>query len=176
MSQKNSDPFNLAIGLGLQMPTGDTDEKDGSGKTPGYLQPGGGAWNPIAEIGAHRVVGPHWFGSHLLYKYTNEGELGKKDFERPDLFRYNLSYGYALSNTFDLQLELNGEVKSKAEREGVKQKNSGGHTLFLSPGVHFKIRKGMHFGLCVPMTVYRDLNGEQLSEDYRVVAKFAVKF
>ncbi len=67
-------------------------------------------------------------------------------------------------------------MKSKAEREGVKQKNSGGHALFLSPGVHFTIRKGMHFGLCVPMTVYRDLHGEQLSEDYQVVAKFAVKF
>ncbi len=175
-SQKKKDPFNLAVGIGLEMPTGDTDAKDSNGKTPGFIQPGGGAWNPILEVGAHKVMGPHWFGSHFLYKMTTEGELGNMDFERPDVFKYNFSYGYALSRYFDLQLELNGEVKSKAERQGVKIGHSGGHMLFLTPGVHVKIRKGMHFGLCVPMAVYRDLNGIQPSEDYRVVAKFAVKF
>ncbi len=176
LSQKKKDPFNLAFGLGLEMPTGETDVEDSVGKTPGYLQPGGGSWNPVFEIGAHKVKGPHWFGSHLLYKNTTEGELGAKDFERPDVFKYNLSYGYALSSSFDLQLEVNGEVKSKAELEGKKQKNSGGHLLFLSPGLHFKFYKGMHMGLCVPLTVYRDLNGEQLSEDFRVIGKLALKF
>ncbi len=175
-AQKKKDPFNLAVGIGLEMPTGATDEKDSKGKTPGYIQPGGGAWNPILEIGAHKIMGRQWFGSHFLYKMTTEGELGNMDFERPDVFKYNFSYGYALSKYFDLELELNGEVKSKAEKEGIKMKNSGGHMLFLTPGVHVKVRKGMHFGLCVPMPIYRDLNGTQLSEDYRVVAKFAVKF
>ncbi len=175
-AQKKKDPFNLAVGLGLEMPTGKTDEKDSTGKTPGYIQPGGGSWNPIFEIGAHKVMGPHWFGSHFLYKMTTEGELGNMDFERPDVFKYNFSYGYAFCDYFDLQLELNGEVKSKAKREGRKMANSGGHMLFLTPGVHVKFFKGMHFGLCTPIAVYRDLNGTQLSEDFRVVAKFAVKF
>ncbi len=175
-SQKKKDPFNLAVGFGLEMPTGATDEKDGSGKTPGYIQPGGGAWNPILEVGAHKVMGPHWFGSHFLYKMTTEGELGDKDFERPDVFKYNFSYGYALSRYFDLELELNGLVKSKAELAGKELNNSGGHMLFLTPGFHVKIRKGMHFGLCAPVTIYRDMNGIQPVEDYRVVAKFAMKF
>jgi len=46
----------------------------------------------------------------------------------------------------------------------------------LTPGVHFKINKAMHLGLCTPIAVYRDLNGQQLCEDYRVVAKLAVTF
>ncbi len=175
-SQKKKDSFNLAVGFGLEMPTGATDEKDSSGKTPGYIQPGGGAWNPILEVGAHKVMGQHWFGSHFLYKMTTEGELGDKDFERPDVFKYNFSYGYALSRYFDAELELNGEVKSKAELAGKEMNNSGGHMLFLTPGFHVKIRKGMHFGLCAPVTVYRDMNGVQPVEDYRVVAKFAMKF
>ncbi len=175
-SQKKKDPFNLAVGFGLEMPTGATDEKDSSGKTPGYIQPGGGAWNPILEVGAHKVMGQHWFGSYFLYKMTTEGELGNKDFERPDVFKYNFSYGYALSRYFDLELELNGLVKSKAELAGKELNNSGGHMFFLTPGFHLKIRKGMHFGLCTPVTIYRDLNGIQPAEDYRVVAKFAMKF
>ncbi len=176
MSQKQKDPFNLAVGIGLEMPTGKTDEKDSSGKTPGYIQPGGGAWNPILEVGAHKVMGPHWIGGHILYKMTTEGEVGKKDFERPDVFKYNLSYGYAISKAFDLQLELNGEVKTKAKMEGKTVDSSGGHTVFVTPGVHYKIKKGIHFGLAAPITIYRDLNGTQPSEDYRIVAKLAMKF
>ncbi len=176
MSQKKKDPFNLAFGLGLEMPTGETDVEDSSGKTPGFLQPGGGAWNPVFEVGAHKISGRHWIGSHLLYKSTNEGELGGQDFERPDVFKYNFSYGYAVARFLDLQLELNGENKSKAKMNGKKKENSGGHMVFLSPGVHFKFYKGMHFDLGVPITVYRDLNGTQLAEDYRVVAKLVMKF
>ncbi len=56
-SQKQKDPFNMAIGLGLEIPTGDTDQKDSSGRTPGFIQTGGGAWNPIIELGAHKVAG-----------------------------------------------------------------------------------------------------------------------
>lgn len=175
-SQKKKDPFNLAVGFGLQMPTGATDEQDSSGKTPGYIQPGGGSWNPVFEVGAHKVMGPHWFASSFMYKITTEGELGDKDFERPDVFKYDFSYGYAFSRHFDLELELNGQIKSKAELAGKELNNSGGHMLFLTPGFHVKIRKGMHFGLCIPFTVYRDLNGIQPAEDYRVVAKFAMKF
>jgi hypothetical protein len=92
------------------------------------------------------------------------------------MFKYNFAYAYAISKLFDLQIELNGEIKSKAELAGVEQDNTGGHIVYLSPGAHFKFRKGMHFDICVPVPVYRDLNGIQLSEDYRIVGKLAMKF
>lgn len=176
MSQKKKDPFNLAVGAGLKMPTGKTDEEDSSGKTPGFLQTGSGSWDPIVELGAHKIIDRHWLSSHLIYVMTTEGDLGDYDFERPDVFKYNFAYAYALSNLFDLQLELNGVVKSKAEKDGIKNDNSGGHVIYLSPGIHFKFRKGMHLDLCVPIPVYRDLNGTQLSEDYGVVVKLAMTF
>jgi hypothetical protein len=34
----------------------------------------------------------------------------------------------------------------------------------------------MHFDIGVPVPVHRDLNGTQLSEDYRIVGKLAMKF
>ena len=51
-----------------------------------------------------------------------------------------------------------------------------GHTVFVSPGIHFKFRTGMHLDFCVPIAAYRDLNGTQLGEDYRIVTKLASKF
>ncbi len=121
-------------------------------------------------------MGRHWLSSHLMYVMTTEGDLGDYDFEKPDVFKYNFAYAYALSNLFDLGLELNGVVKSKAEKDGIKNDDSGGHVIYLSPGIHFKFRKGMHLDFCVPIPVYRDLNGTQLSEDYGVVVKLAMKF
>ena len=111
-----------------------------------------------------------------MYRLTTKGELGDQDFESPDVFKYNFAYGYAISNLFDVGIELNGEFKDKAELDGVKQDNTGGNIIYLSPGIHFKFHKGMHFDVCVPVPVYRDLNGTQLSEDYRIVAKLAMKF
>ncbi len=176
MSQKNG-PLNLAIGLGVQMPTGSSDETDNSGKPlPGFLQTGSGSWDPIIELGMHKIMGPHWMSSYFMYLMTTEGELGPHDFERPDVFKYNFGYAYALSNMFDLGIELNGEVKGKAELNGVEKDNTGGHSIFISPEVHFKFAKGMHFDLCVPIAVYHNLNGPQLAEDYRIVAKLAMNF
>ena len=176
-SQKKKDPFNLAVGAGLKMPTGTTDEKDDSGKClPGFLQTGSGSWDPVVELGAHKVMGRHWLSSYFMYRMTTEGELGDRDFERPDVFKYNFAYACALSNLFDLQIELNGEVKGKAKLDDVKQDNTGGHIVYLTPGVHFKFYKGMHFDVGVAIPVYRDLNGTQLSEDYRIVTKLAMKF
>jgi len=176
-SQKRKDPFNLAIGAGLKFPTGSTDDTDDNEAClPGFLQTGSGSWDPVVELGAHKVMGRHWISSYLMYQMTSEGELGDKDYEKPDLFKYNLGYAYAISRLFDLQLECNGELRGKAKLNGAKQENSGGHTVYLTPGLHFKLHKGMHLDFGVPVPVYRDLNGTQLSEDFRVVAKLAMKF
>lgn len=176
MSQKKKDPLNLAIGLGVEMPTGTTDEEDDAGNCPGYLQTGWGSWNPIFELGGHKVMGRHWVSTYFMYKMSTEGERGDDDFEGADVFKYNAAYIYALTNWLDMGVELNGEVKSKCKLEGETQQNTGGHMVFITPEVHFKLYKGIHLDVGVPITVYRDLNGEQLAEDYRVVTKLAMKF
>ena len=176
MSQK-SGPLNLAAGIGVSIPTGKTDETDSNGKTlAGYLQPGSGSWNPILELGAHKIIGPHWLSGYFMYQLSTEGELGENDYTRPDIFKYNFGYAYAINNYLDLGLELNGEVKSKAENNGVKQTNTGGHSIYLSPEIHFKIKPGLHLDFCLPIAVYHDVNGVQLTEDYRFVTKLAWKF
>jgi hypothetical protein len=175
MSQKNKDPFNLAIGVGLKAPTGGTDNEDSNGTTPGYLQTGTGSWDPIFELGAHKVSGRHWASSYLMYQLTTEGERGDSDYEAPDLLKFSLGYAYALSRYFDLQLEMDAEWRSKAELEGVTLEDSGGTIVYVTPGGHVKLTPKVHFDLGVAVPVYRDLNGTQLSEDYRVIGKLAFK-
>lgn len=176
LSQKLHDPLNLAFGIGLKIPTGNTDETDANGATPAYLQPGSGSWDPVIEIGAHKIIQSHWLSTYFMYKMSTEGEVGDQDYEKPDIFKYNFGYAYAVSKILDFQIELNGEFKSKAKLAGIEQENSGGHILFITPGAHLKFYKKMHFDIGVAIPVYRDLNGMQVSEDYRVVTKLALKF
>jgi hypothetical protein len=175
MAQKKKDLFNLAIGAGLKAPTGDTDNEDSSGSTPGYLQTGSGSWDPIFEIGGHRVSGRHWVSSYLMYQMTTEGERGDSDYEAPDLLKFSLGYAYALSRYFDLQLEMDTEWRNRAELEGAKQEDTGGTIVYVTPGGHIKLTPKVHFDLGVAVPVYRDLNGTQLSEDYRVIGKLAFR-
>ena len=48
--------------------------------------------------------------------------------------------------------------------------------VYLTPGLHIKFYKGMHFGASISLPVYRNLNGTQLSEDYSVLTKLAITF
>ncbi len=176
MSQKHGNMINLAIGAGIKMPTGETNKKEKGQTLPGFLQAGTGSWDPVFEVAAHKMAGRQRIGASLMYTMTTEGRRGGKDFEAPDDFRYNLAWVSALSKYFDFILELNGRYTTKAKVEGKKQKNSGGHTIHLTPGMNFKFNKSLHFTFGVPTIVYRDLNGRQLSEDYRISSKLVYKF
>ena len=177
LSQRKKDPLNLAVGLGLKIPTGKTDRENSDGDClPGYLQPGSGSWDPIFEVGAHKVFGRSMISSHLMYQLSTEGKLGEQKFEKPDVFSYNAAYIYALTKVLDAQIELNGKVKGKAKLEGISQDNTGGHMVHLTPGLHIKFYRGMHFGASISLPVYRNLNGTQLSEEYSVLTKLAITF
>jgi len=176
LSQKAGWPLNLAVGAGLKMPTGETNKQGDGRGLPGFLQPGTGSWDPILELAAHKVAGRYRFGGNVMYRMSTSGKRGGQDFTAPSDFAYNVAYVYALTKYFDAILELNGRYATKAEMDGQTQENSGGHTLFLVPGMNIKFTSNLHLSLGVPVMIHRDLNGRQLSEDYRISSKLVYAF
>ncbi len=75
----------------------------------------------------------------------------------------------------DLVLELNGEWSGKQETAGEKDNNSGGHTLYLSPGIRFSYDKVSAFA-SVGIPVVNDLNGFQAEPDWRLFTGLALSF
>ncbi len=182
LAQKNGAPLSLAAGLGLDIPTGDCDHENSFGTQPYYgpfLQLGTGAWNPKATISATRIFGRSRVDGQHMYTLGNEGE---HHLEKGDLFQYNLGYGYALNTYFTAGLALNGAHQEKNTQElspGVvgKDPNSGCDLIFLGPDLSCNLpRWHTVLGLALPVAVYRDMEGTQPAEDYRVVAKIAVRF
>jgi hypothetical protein len=176
LSQAKGNAINLAAGAGIKMPTGETNKKKDGQSLPGFLQAGTGSWDPVFELAAHKVYGRYRVAANISYQMSTKGRRGGQDFEAPDDFRYNLAYVYALSNYFDAIFEINGRHTTKAKVDGEKQRNSGGHTIHLTPAINIKFTRALHFSLGVPVTAYRDLNGRQLSEDYRISSKMVYKF
>ncbi len=182
LSQKKGAPLSLALGLGLEIPTADSDNRNSFGTQPymgPFLQLGTGSWNPKATLSATRVFGRSRLDGQLMYTINTEGD---HHLEKGDLFQYNLGYGFAVSKHVTAGLAMNGLHQEKNTQElapGVvgKDPNSGADMLFLSPELSCRIEAlNTVVGLAMPLLVYADMGGTQPVEDYRIIAKLAVQF
>ena len=75
----------------------------------------------------------------------------------------------------DLVLEINGEWHARQEIAGVKDTNSGGNVVFLSPGLRLSYERWSGF-VSVGVPIVNDLNGLQAEPDWRVLTGVAVNF
>ena len=179
----------LALLLGMQVPTGKTDERTRAGpKFEAELQPGSGAWNGIVGLAATRLSGAVSIDANILYTYTTEGT---QDTELGDIFDYNLALGYALSGSghrvpghrhghrgfaVDGVLELNGAWRTKDRISGYDNRNSGGTLIYLSPGLRLTTPFGVSLALLFGYPLVSDFNGDQDDLDYRVLSNLAYSF
>lgn len=183
-SQRDGDPLSVAVGAGVKMPTGDTNKKNRApfNRTCEYMGPGfqngTGSWDPKFELGATKMMGRNRFDFHTMYTWGREGDHGLR---RGDQFKVDLGWALALSDLLDIELELNGVNQNRHRSGGVISANSGGRTLYLTPGVHLKLTDSFNASVGLPYVIYRDLNSDgsknqyAIGEDHRLVFKLAWK-
>jgi hypothetical protein len=75
----------------------------------------------------------------------------------------------------DLVLEVNGERHAQQEIAGVRDSNSGGNVIFLSPGLRLSYESWSAF-VSVGVPIVNDLNGVQSEPDWRVLTGMAIHF
>ncbi|MGD9784212.1 MAG: transporter [Hyphomicrobiaceae bacterium] len=105
--------------------------------------------------GAHRHAGEHQAGNPAPHAHPSAAPT-------PTL-------------AVDLILELNGEWSDQQDVAGVRDANSGGHTLYLSPGIRISHDTVSAFA-SVGVPVVNDLNGFQAEPDWRLLTGLAVAF
>lgn len=172
---KTDNNFESALFFGLKVPTGKTNDKDIHGETfEAEFLPGTGAWNPIIGIGATKRSGNLSLDANIQYTF---GTQGTQFTNLGDIFNYNAAVSYrALSGSiaWDLILEANGDWKEKQEIREKKDPNSGGNTLFLSPGMRLISGKKFSTYLSVGIPVLQDMNGIQ--DDTKYKALFGINY
>lgn len=158
---------------GIKLPTAEDDEPG----LPPPMQLGTGSTDYTLGVAASRIG--HRLGLYTDLKYTFKTE--GNDYEFGDTLNYNMALGYRLlpevyetypAKQLNLFLELNGLYAQEDRSDGKKVSDSGGHSLFLSPGIQFVPFKTALFEASVQIPVFQDLNGDQLKTDYTYLIGF----
>lgn len=172
--------FRIAPFAGVEIPTGDDDDRDSFGRLPATLQLGSGSWDPFGGVVASYQTLDYQVDAQVSYK----ANIAANGFEFGDEFRFDASLQYRLwprelgsgvPGFLYGVLETNLLHQGKNKNGGIKDADSGGTTLFLSPGLQY-VTKRWVLEAIVQVPVVQDLNGIALKDDYTVRAGFRVNF
>ncbi len=172
--------FRIAPFAGLKAPTGKDDETDALGRLPPSVQPGSGSWGAFGGVVATYQTLDFQVDSQLSYRGNGEAN----NFEAGNVARLDGSLQYRLwPRTLGAGVPgfLYGVLEAGLVHQdnnqvgGIDDPNSGGTTLFLTPGVQYVTKRWIVEG-GVQVPVMQNLNGSALENDYVVRAGFRFNF
>lgn len=167
----------LAGVLGIKLPTGDTDRfGDQAEYLDAHLQPGSGSTDLLLGVSVNHVMGRYAVSANLLASIPGKGESGDLSHQFGNSVNYDVTGRYrvspavtgAMPNSLFVSLGLNGEYRNREKLDGVTIDDSGGHTIYLSPGLQYQLAAHWVFEASWQQAVWHDLNEMQLGEDYKV--------
>jgi len=187
-----SEKQDAAILAGVKTPTGETGVRENEGGLfEAEQQPGSGSWDPFFGLAYNRSWGDIGFSGNVLYTFVTEGT---QDTDLGDIFNYNLAISYRTTipegghdhhhhkhqgniiDYIDMVVELNGDSRQRVDIDGESEEHTGGHTLYISPGLRVGLGHSVSLFTSVGIPVVNDLNGIQSEPDYRVIGGMSVTF
>ncbi|MEW5707515.1 MAG: transporter [Pseudomonadota bacterium] len=170
----------IAPFAGIKVPTGDDDERDAFGRLPPAVQSGSGSWDAFAGVVATYQTLDFQVDSQVSYLENN----GANGFEAGDVARLDASLQYRLwpralfagvpAFVYGV-IELNLIQRGKNRAGGKADPDSGGTTLFLTPGLQYVTRRWI-FEAGVQWPVVQNLRGTALETDYVLHAGFRFNY
>ena len=177
---KPGETLRFAPFLGLEVPTGRDDETDFLGRLPPPLQLGSGSWDPILGIAVSWQQLDWEFDSSAFYNFKTEAN----NFQFGDLARADLSFQYrvwprelgeGVPGFLYAVAETTLQWQDRNEVAGSPDRNSGGTTWFLTPGIQYVTRR-LVLEAAVQLPAIQDLNGDALENDFIFTGGFRVNF
>lgn len=171
----------LGVFGGLEWPTGDDDESDRLGRLPQPLQAGSGSYDPILGLVWTTQTLSWEIDADLGYQFNTEAN----DFQFGDVIFYNVSYQHRLwprelpeegvpSFVYGV-VEAIGAYAAENDVNGRTDHDSGGHTVFLSPGLQWVSQRWVVEG-AIQLPVIQALNGDALEADYAITLGVRFRF
>ncbi|GGX86466.1 hypothetical protein GCM10007160_12210 [Litchfieldella qijiaojingensis] len=172
--------FRIAPFLGVETPTGDDDERDRFSRLPQPLQSGSGSWDPFGGV----VLTYQTLAYQLDAQFAYQANTEANGFKFGDEARLDGSLQYRLwprklsggvPGFLYGVLEANLIHHEKNEVNGMRDADSGGTQLFLSPGLQYVTRRWIIEGI-VQLPAAQDLNGAALEDDFITRIGFRINF
>jgi hypothetical protein len=175
---KHGRTFRIAPFAGVKAPTGDDDKRDMFGRLPSSVQPGSGAWDVFGGVVATFQTFAFQADGQISFRVRNKAN----GFDPGDELRLDGSLQYRLwprrlgdgvpSFLYGV-LEAGLIHRDRNQVNGSDDANSGGTTLFLSPGLQYVTKRWIVEGV-VQLPVMQNLHGTALENDY--VVRAGVRF
>ncbi len=153
---------------GVKAPTGSTSQRDrnapvltgaASRRLPRPLQPGSGSWDGIVGIAGFQNL------DRLSFYGSVQGKINSEDegFRFGNNLHYDFTVDYVTRDERNLffVLEFNGINAGRNEANARRVRNSGGNTIFISPGIEYLPLPYLILESSVQIPVVQDLNGRQ---------------
>ncbi|MYM41932.1 TonB-dependent receptor [Duganella qianjiadongensis] len=162
---------NFGIQFGLKLPTGSHTENFSGGAITGApldrgLQPGTGTTDAIVGIFKFAPISQNW---DYFAQATAQVPMNSRDDYKPgNSLNVNLGIRYMGLDSVALQLQINGRVSAKDSGENASPDDSGGKTIYLSPGVTVALTEKIKTYGFIQLPIYQNLNGYQLAPKYTV--------
>jgi hypothetical protein len=177
---RRGETVRLAPFLGVKLPTGDDDESDALGRLPPRLQLGSGSWDPFGGVVLTWQTLAWQFDAAIAYRHPTEaGDVQLGDEIRLDAsLQYRLwprDLGRGVPAFLYGVLEANGLWEDEDRIRGRSDPDSGGTSLFLTPGLQHVTRRTVTEA-AVQLPLYQARNGDGLEDDYAVVLSFRLNF
>ncbi|HJW82500.1 MAG TPA: transporter [Acidiferrobacterales bacterium] len=158
------------VQFGLKLPTGKFDETNDLGLlAERSLQPGSGTTDAL--LGAysyHRLEGA---ATTLFVQGLWQRPLAERDDYQPgQQVALDVGLRYALTRDLNAQLQLNLLWKDRDQGLNAEPDDSGGRSMFLSPGASYAMTTHMRLYGFVQLPLYQYVNGTQLTADWSAVA------
>lgn len=171
----------FSLVAGTDLPTGQSGDADARGKLPRDLQLGSGSTDPVVGTAyTWQSLDDEWDAS-LTYTFNTTANK----FEFGDVLTYTVAYQRrvwpitlperGLYAQWNVVLEANGQWEQQAKSHGGRLDNTGGHLLFLSPGVQVATKYFVIEG-SIQLPVLQHLNGNQVEPDFTLVGSIRVTF
>ena len=172
--------WRIAPFLGVKAPTGSDNARDGLGRLPPQVQLGSGSWDLLGGVvGTYQTL-DFQADSQVSYKANREanGFRFGDVFEIDGSLQYRLwprSLGPGVPAFLYGVLEANLVHAAKDQVGGAADPNTGGTTLFLSPGLQYVTQKWIvEAGVQIP--VVRNPNGTALKNNYVFTTGIRINF
>src|SRR6267378_4487921 len=139
------------------------------------LQPGTGTTDALAGVYYTRILPARnlsWFGQAMLQlplNYHQDYRPGK---------RLSLDAGlrYGVGDNLGLMLQANMLFRSHDRGEQAEPDDTGGRSVFISPGVSYALTKSVQVYGFLQLPVYQYVNGVQLTARHAVTAGITMRF
>lgn len=170
----------IAPFTGFKAPTGEDDEGDAFGRLPPSVQPGSGSWDAFGGVVTTYQTLDFQIDAQVSYRANGEANnVEAGDVARLDgSLQYRLwprALGRGVPGFLYGVVEANLVYRDRNALNGRDDRDPGGTTLFISPGLQYVTRRWIVEAV-VQLPMAQDLNGDALENDYRVRAGFRFNF